>query len=268
MGFGIVLQRVGKHAQRVAVVETVKLYVKVKEGIFGVGVILAFKRGQGVLKVAQHTAHIIIAHLAGNVIVENIGFQLHVAVYQPHLLAGVGIEDSHFCSAVVVQLIGVDKQGVALLHPDIAKRVKRIAHIIEMGAVAVHEHVVFAKHNRPHKELILLLGSHAGLLLVAPHIRMFEKHLSLLIAAGTGYHRLDVLPAVIHRARGGCPCGERKNGKHPDSDKPRGITPKKAQHPDKMKHHARQSAAASDDFSLIQPLWVNSQLRQFSSMRT
>ncbi len=155
--------------------------------------IFTFERSQPVDRIVKHTAYIVESDIGCEIIIEHVGRQLHVAVYEPDLFTRIGIEHRHLVDAGILKFVGIYKQRVALLHAHIAECVERIGSFIEMRAVAVHEHVVFAKHHIPGKHLILRIGRYTRLLKIAPRIGMLEKHLALLIPVGAGYHRAELL---------------------------------------------------------------------------
>ncbi len=85
----------------------------------------------------------------------------------------------------IVQLVGIDEKRVALFHPDIPVGLECPGVIVEMGAVAIHEHVAFAEFHIAYHNLIVLslFGTHL--------VGTLQKHLVALVAACPWDSRAD-----------------------------------------------------------------------------
>ena len=231
------------------------MHVKIENGILGVGMVFTVHGLQTVFGIGEHTTHIVIAHFRSHIVVEHVGLQLHVAVDEPYLSSGIGIKHGKFCLAVVVELVGIHKQCVALLHPHVAEGIHGIGLLVEIRAVAEHEHAALAHLHVACEHLILLIFLVVGLF-VMEHVGVLQKHLVVLIAVGLRNHRLYHL------------CLLRAGGAGSAALLGSGATDGRQNHG----QHERRSCQAPEPCyffaSFIHPLCWKSQLRHPSSMRT
>ena len=122
---GVVGERVGIHLERVVLVGPCELDVEIEERVLGRRVIETLLRGQGVGLVVKLSSHHVVAHILGHVVEKHRSGESDVAVDEPHVSAGIGAQLGHFGGAVIVELVAVDKECVALLHPHVAVGLER-----------------------------------------------------------------------------------------------------------------------------------------------
>ena len=153
--------------------------------------------------VGQFAAHVVEAYAGFHVVVEDVGGQSDVAVAQAHFFAGVGVENGHLVEAAVVEIVGKDEEGVALLHAHVAEGFDRVGDFIEVGAVAIHEHSTFAQLDVALNELILVEGRLVGIFDVAQAVGVFKEHFVGLRVVGRGDGGPDAALGGFFLAGGG-----------------------------------------------------------------
>ena len=102
-----------------------------------------------IILVGQRTAFEIIAQIVQTVIVQTVGSQLRIAVYHAYILTQHG----QLRHAVIIQIVSVDKQGVALLHTHIAECFHRICFFEYQRTITEHVHTVMLHPYRADEYL-------------------------------------------------------------------------------------------------------------------
>ena len=74
-----------------------------------------------------------IAHPIHPVVVQAVGIEGCLAVFEHHLPSGHG----HLVVAVIIGILAKEREGIALIHLHISEGLKRVGHLIEMGTVAI-----------------------------------------------------------------------------------------------------------------------------------
>ena len=126
----------------------------------------------------QHPSDFVISQVDSEVIVEDVGGKLDVAVDELHFLAEIGVKDSELGGVGVDKFVGIDEEGIPLLHPDVSVGLNRPGSVVEVGAVAIHEHPSPAEFHVAYDYLIVLAGS------FTENIGPLEEHAPRLIAVG------------------------------------------------------------------------------------
>ncbi len=91
MGGRVVFKRVGIDIQHIVVAAAGQMHIEIEIRVFGLRIVLTFKRCQFVLLVGQLAADIVITDLIGHVVVENICCERHLPVAESDFLSGIGI---------------------------------------------------------------------------------------------------------------------------------------------------------------------------------
>ena len=171
--------------ERIVGAKAVQVHIVAEERIFRGRGILPVKRCQVVFGVGEHAANLVIAQVDTQVVIEDIGGEGDVAVNQPHFLPRVGIEHRQSGGIGVGKPVGVNKEGVALLHTHIAVSFDGAGSVVEQGAVAVHKHITAAKLHVAHDYLVFVTVD------LLEHIGLFEEHLVGLLAIGRRHSGAD-----------------------------------------------------------------------------
>lgn len=134
LGSGIVFERI-RVEDKTVVGQHDRL---LENGIFGIRAILPVGGRQFVLSIHYSSAVKIVPDIDLLVVVQTVGIEGYIPVNHPNIFPQAG----QLRVSVIEQDIAVNEQGISLLHPDIAERIEHIFFIVEIEAVAIHEHTV------------------------------------------------------------------------------------------------------------------------------
>ena len=132
MGAGVVEHLLRVDVEGVLVAQRMKHHILAEQRILRCRGIFTVPRTQAVFRVGEHAADLIVSEVDAEVVVENVGRKLHVAVDEPHLFADAGIQHRQLRGIGIHQLVGVDEQGVALLHAHVSEGLDSPGIVVEM----------------------------------------------------------------------------------------------------------------------------------------
>ncbi len=136
---GVVIERVGSQEK----VLVLQLYVVGKESLFGVCVIFAPVGSKHTAVINQFTTFKEVAKTVHAVIVEAVGIKRCLTVLQHDVVTCTG----QFSVTVIVGIVAEERQGVALIHLDMAKSLKGVAGLKEVGTVTIKPGTHVSKMN-------------------------------------------------------------------------------------------------------------------------
>ena len=104
---------------------------------------------QHIILVGQRTAFEVITQIVQTVIVQTVGCQHRITIYHTYILTQHG----QLRHAVIIQIVSIDKQGVALLHTHIAECLHRIYLFEYQRTITEHVHTVMLHPHRTDEYL-------------------------------------------------------------------------------------------------------------------
>ena len=156
-------------------------HIKQKLRVFSVGRILPVDWRDFIFVVDNASAFEVKAHIGKEVVVKTIGEEGSVAMLQAHTI-GDFAKARQLGVAVVMKHVGINEEGVALFHLHVGESIHTILLVVEVGTVAIHKHIGFAKFYISSQHLIVV-GWAA--LLIGQTIGVLKENFAFLIAVCT-----------------------------------------------------------------------------------
>ena len=131
-----------------------QMYFLAEQRLLGVRHVLPANGSEGVQRIFDNTAGVVIRDASRTVIVQAV--RCHdgrVAIPKSMDEANISTHARELGVSVVVQPVAEPLQGIPLLDPHMTEGVERVRRLIEIGAVAEHECIIMAETHIPFQYL-------------------------------------------------------------------------------------------------------------------
>lgn len=147
--------------------------VVVEHRHLGLGAVLTPVGGHFIVRGDNAAALEEIANVVQSVIVERVGVQCHLSMYEHYIVA----HTRQLVQTVVIHDIAYKTDSIALDHADVAEGVQAVGCLVEKRTVAVHEHVVVTELHIAYK--YLRLGIYLGVMKQTVGVQKIDSALGL-----------------------------------------------------------------------------------------
>ena len=172
-GMGVVVERVSGEVH----VGGAHLDVEVEDGNLRIGIILAPVGDEVGLAVDHLAALEEVGVVVEAVEVQAVGIEGRLAVAQLNVIAG----HSHLVVAVVVSIVAEEREGVALIHFDMAEGLEGVGGLVEIGTVAMEGGSFVAELDLAVEDL----GFGVDVAVVTEAVGMYEVDVLVLRSGAT-----------------------------------------------------------------------------------